>query len=453
MYSVLLYFFICFFEEPIDERTDFVRGEEGERIREWVRAFESTGFSGSVLAAKNGKVVAATGVGFCDLEYCEPVTPSSLFELASISKPITAICVLELVEQEKIRLESPIALYLAEVPASCKAITIKDLLQHTSGVSVSNAENGNVHDSIEKIFSTGPESTPGSRFEYWNQGYAVLSELISRSSGIDYTTFCREEVFGPTGMKSTCFTGDPVPHGAIVTVGKSTFGEPRSALDHPYEAYDLRYRGMGGVVSNVWDLWRLDRALYHESPLNAVSKQRMFQPGKNDYALGWFVQRNKHGHLMQFHSGSVRGFSCVIIRYPESNAFISVLCNSSDAQPLEMARDIEDLLFFRNPDREVPPSPVDKKLRRLLAGRYRASSGAESIIAIEGNVTRISVGGERPNWPSKHGTLGLGKDGKLALYESFSSSELAVTLSDSGSVESFVIDSIEFKRVTESPIE
>ena len=449
MYSGLLCFFLCFFENQIDEHIDFVKGEEGERIGQWVHAFESTGFSGSVLAAKDGKVVAAIGAGYCDLEYCEPITPSSLFELASISKPITSICVLKLVEQAKIRLDCPISSYLDDVPANCRAITVRDLLQHTSGISPTNVEEGSIINTIKKIFSRGPEYTPGSRFEYWNQGYAVLSELISRCSGIDYTEFCRNELFDPAGMKSTCFTGDLLPNGAIVTVGKSIFGEPRSALDHPYGAYDLRYRGMGGVVSNVWDLWRLENVLHGKSMLTDVSKQMMFQPGKNDYALGWFVKQNKHGQLMQYHSGSVRGFSCVLIRYPESKGFITVLCNSSDAQPQEMARDIEDLLFSRKPNRELPPNPVDEKLRRLLAGVYRASSGAESKISIEGNVTRILIGGKHPNWPSMHGTLGLGNDGKLVLYEPNSISEFAVTMTASGTVESFVLDAIEFKRQNE----
>ncbi len=265
------------------------------------------------------------------------------------------------------------------------------MLQHTSGMRYQTSEEVTNEYSIAKFLAQGPQNAPGESFQYWNPGYAILSELIGQSSGIDYVEFCRRNVFEPAGMKSTCFTGDVPPVGVSVTVGESSFGEPRSALAHPYGAFDLRYRGMGGIVSNVWDLWRLECSLNDDSIITPASKETMFKPELNDYALGWLVTSNSHGQLVHFHKGFVRGFNSILIRYPESKGFIVVLCNSSDILASEMCGDIENLLYSRKPGRTLPPSPLDKELRKSLVGVYRDNSGKVATIAINGNVTNMLV--------------------------------------------------------------
>jgi CubicO group peptidase (beta-lactamase class C family) len=307
-------------------------GDVGRRMVEFVRRAESAGFSGAVLAGRGGRVVAAVGIGSADLAGDVPITPSTLFEIGSATKQFTAAAVLRLVQQGKLRLEDSIARYLPGVPEDCRPITVRHLLQHTSGIPGTNSAGaGDDLDQVLPLFLRGgPRHPPGTHWEYWNQGYALLSEIVARAAGDDYTAFCKQELFAPTGMSATRFTGDAAPEGWTVAVGRSQRGQPRSALEHPYGRYGFQYRGMGGVVTTVWDLWRWDRALRGDRVLDANSKSKLFEPGLNDYALGWFVKKDARGRWVQSHGGAVRGFVCELRRYPGQDACLFVLCNRDD---------------------------------------------------------------------------------------------------------------------------
>ncbi len=257
--------------QPVREDRAYSDGEVGRRIAEFVERADSVGFSGAVLAATRGKVVAAVAVGPADLKGKVPNTPNTLFEIGSATKQFTAAAVLRLVEQGRLRLDDSIARHLSSVPESCRSITVQHLLRHTSGIPGTNSEGGG--DDVEKVLPLflrgGPKHRPGTHWEYWNQGYSLASEIIARAAGKDYTAFCKEALFAAAGMTATRFTGDDPPRGLTVAVGRSSVGPPRSALDHPYGSYGFQYRGMGGVVTNVWDLWRWDRALRGERVLGA----------------------------------------------------------------------------------------------------------------------------------------------------------------------------------------
>ena len=109
-------------------------GKVGRRIVEYVKSQEITGFSGAVLAAKNGKVVAAVGVGSSDLAGKSRITSGTLFEIASVTKQFTAAAIMRLVQEGRLKLDDSIAKHLPGVPEDCRAITVRHLLQHTSGI-------------------------------------------------------------------------------------------------------------------------------------------------------------------------------------------------------------------------------------------------------------------------------------------------------------------------------
>ena len=322
-------------------------GEVGRRIVEYVKSSEAAGFSGTVLAARNGKVVAAVGVGSSDLAGESPITPGTLFEIASATKQFTAAAVMRLAQEDRLGLDDSIAKHLLGVPEDCRAITVRHLLQHTSGIPGKNSRgSGEDLGKVLPLFLRGgPRHPPGTHWEYWNQGYALLSEIIARASGERYTDICQRALFAPSGMRVTRFTGDAAPKGTTIAVGRSARGKPRSALEHPYGNYGFQYRGMGGVVTTVWDLWRWDRALRGDAVLGQSAKSELFKPGLRDYALGWFVKKNKRGRRVQFHGGSVRGFVCQIRRYPEQDACLFVLSNRDDIPVGKVANALEGILF------------------------------------------------------------------------------------------------------------
>jgi CubicO group peptidase (beta-lactamase class C family) len=202
-------------------------GELGRRIVKIVRdAHRDAGFTGAVLAADKGKVIAAVAVGKVG---AKPLEVTSLFELASCTKPFTAVAVMKLAEQGKLKLDDSIADHLPGIPENCRAITVRHLLQHTSGIPGTNTNGAGTDLAVvlPTFLEGGPQATPGERHEYWNQGYALLSEVIARASGQSYTAYCREAIFKPCKMESTRFTGERAPPKISVAIGRSTRGASR----------------------------------------------------------------------------------------------------------------------------------------------------------------------------------------------------------------------------------
>jgi CubicO group peptidase (beta-lactamase class C family) len=404
-------------DKPEQQRVS--EGEIGRRIADFAERSESAGFSGAILAARKGKVVAAVGVGSADLEGKIPNTPATLFEIASATKQFTAAAMLRLVQHGRVKLDDSIAVYLPGVPASCKAITVRHLLQHTSGIPGSNSAGGG--DDISKVLPLflrgGPKHPPGTHWEYWNQGYALATEIIARASDKNFTVYCKDDLFAPAGLRATCFTGDRAPDSSVVAIGRSVRGQPRSALDHPYGTYGFQYRGMGGVVTSVWDLWRWDRALQGDSVLGEATKATLFEPGLNNYALGWSVQTDSHGRLVQSHGGGVRGFVCELRRYPNEDGCLFVLSNRDDVPVQTIASAIEALLFGEPLPCKAPPRPLDAALARAIAGKYQDSKGAKLVVENDGKVARIQIHWGPPRGPVTRAVLGVDAQGEIVLYE------------------------------------
>jgi CubicO group peptidase (beta-lactamase class C family) len=425
-------------------------GDTGKRIVELVSRAESAGFSGAVLAANQGRVVAAVGVGSADLDGKVPNTPTTLFEIGSATKQFTAAAVLRLAQQGRLGLDDSIDRYLPGVPEECRTITVRHLLQHTSGIPGTNSEGaGNELERVLPLFLRGgPRHPPGTHWEYWNQGYALLSEIIARAAAKDYTDFCKEALFIPAGMNTTRFTGEGAPRGSTVAMGRSQYGPSRSALEHPYGSYGFQYRGMGGVVTTVWELWRWDRALHDDRVLNSRSKEKLFQPGLNDYALGWFVRKDARGRLVQSHGGAVRGFVCELRRYPGRDACLFVLCNRDDAPVRQVAQALEALLLGDPMPFPEPPRALDAELARALAGHYQEANGTKLAINADGKVTRAVIHWFAPRGPITRAVLGLDDQGKLVLYEWTTATQVQVTRAGEKPVSHVSILGRQFRRVT-----
>ncbi|HEX6960696.1 MAG TPA: serine hydrolase domain-containing protein [Lacipirellula sp.] len=377
-------------------------GDTGKQIVELVRsANRDAGFSGAVLAGRNGKVIAAVAVGESG---GKPLEVTTLFEIGSCTKPFTAVAVMKLVEQGKLALDDSIADHLPGVPENCRAITVRHLLQHTSGIPGTNYQgSGTKLAAVLPLFlDGGPRTKPGERHEYWNQGYALLSEVIARASGKSYTAYVRDEIFKPCKMQSSCFTGDRLPKGAVASIGVSTTGRNRGALEHPYGEYGFQYRGMGGLVTNLVDLWRFDRTLAAEKLLTTESIAEMTRPGPEGYALGWRVTRLDSGRTVHYHSGSVRGFLASIRRDPEDDGCLVVLANSDASAPFDLVQSqCEAVMEGREASVELPKQ-LDPKLIEELAGVYRDEKGRTMTVSREGGLTRALI-----DWhgPKTHGYL------------------------------------------------
>jgi CubicO group peptidase (beta-lactamase class C family) len=424
-------------------------GPKGKQIVSLVREAEvKAGFSGAVLAAENGKLIAAVAVG---KNGKQPLEVTTLFELASCTKPFTAIAVMKLVEEGKLKLDDPIAKYLPGIPEDCQAITIRHLLQHTSGIPGSNSagHGTDLAQVLPTFLEGGPRTPPGERHEYWNQGYALLSEVIARASGKSYVTTMRTEVFKPCQMENSRFTGDRPPRGAKVATGMSTRGEPRTALEHPYGEYGFQYRGMGGLVTNLVDLWKWDRTLAAGKLLTADSIAEMTKPGEQGYALGWRVH-DEDGHTIHEHTGSVRGFLALVRRVPETDSCLFVLANSDDKGPFGIVCQLcKDVLAGREAKLVVPAAP-EGELTDSLLGTYRDEQGRTFTVERDGKQLAAAI-----NWhgPISYGHLNQGEGDELTFDMSGSSNKIAVERGADGTVTALTITDlgspIKFVRVIE----
>ncbi|MEM8882811.1 MAG: serine hydrolase domain-containing protein [Planctomycetota bacterium] len=425
------------------ESKTVAKGEAGQSIVQWIERAEKAGFTGAVLAARDGQVIAAVGAGFAQGRTRN--TPATLFEIASLTKQFTAAAALRLVDEGKLKLDAPMADYLPGIPEDCKAITTRHLLQHTSGIPRSNARGAGTDLAavLPSFLEGGPRHEPGKHWGYWNQGYALVSEIIARAAGEPYTEYCRKALFQPAKLKTTLFTGDAAPEGVTVAIGQSARGRPRSALAHPYGEYGFQYRGMGGVVSSVWDLWRWDRALRGKL-LREESKKQLFQPGLQDYALGWYVL-DKNGRRVHSHGGSVRGFVCQMRRYPDQDACVIVLCNRDDLQPWMYADAVEQMLFGEPLTVKLPTQADDATAKRLVGKYAHGRLGHRLRVWREAGKLRAIL-----NWKQGWvGNLVIGPDeaGTLVAFQGGKAYPVKLGEAEDGQVKSITIHRVQFDRV------
>jgi CubicO group peptidase (beta-lactamase class C family) len=351
-----------------------------------LRRHAASGWSGSVLVARAGEPVFVGGYGFADLEAGRANDGDTLFEVASLTKSFTAVAVVRLAQLEKLALDDALAVHVPGVPAHSRAITLRHLLSHTSGIPRMNARGSGeelTHAMLDYL-GDGPQRDPGARFEYWNGGYALLAGVIEHASGKSYTEFLEAELLTPAGMSASGFTGDANLASERLAVGQAREGRDRRADEHPYGAYDFRYKGMGGLVTSARELFAFDRALAAGLLLDSEHLEELSTPVRDGYALGWWIGRSADGSPRWSHGGSVRGFTCEFRRYPEQDGCVAVLCNTDDVKPWEVADGLEQLLLGRGKPGKNEPGLLPPEEEAACAGTYACSAGRIVVRAAPG---------------------------------------------------------------------
>ena len=298
-------------------------------------------FSGSVLVSRDGEILFTKGYGLANREHNVPNTPDTKFRLGSITKQFTAMAIMILVDQGKIKLDDPIGKYLDDAPKTWDGITIHHLLTHTSGVHSYTSD----PEYIKKM--TTPETVksmiarfkdkpldfkPGDKFSYSNSGYFLLGTIIEKVAGTSYEAFLKQAIFEPLGMNDTGYD-----HPATIIVQRASGYEPdgdrmvnASYLDmaQPYAA--------GSLYSTALDLAKWDRGLAEGKFISKESYARMYTPAKNNYAYGWSVATTS-GRKQIGHGGGINGFVTQIVRFPEQKVCVIVLCNMVTNYPAKVA--------------------------------------------------------------------------------------------------------------------
>lgn len=300
----------------------------------------------SVAVAVNGHLVYAEGFGYADLEERVPARPTTKFRIGSISKTLTAVALMQLVEQRKIDLDAPVQKYVPSFPDKGAKITPRLLAGHLAGIRHYQGEEFLIskhYDSVLdglKIFENDPlVSPPGTAFHYSSYGFDLLSAVIESASGETFLDYMPRHVFAPLGLVDTI-----ADNNRPIISQRSRFYEREkdgSTENGPYVDNSYKWAG-GGFLSTSEDLVRFGSALLHpgflsESSLKALfTSQKTISGKETGYGIGWFVGKSQSGQPVYQHSGGSVGGTSQLIIYPDSRVVVALVTNLSDA-PFKIA--------------------------------------------------------------------------------------------------------------------
>jgi len=332
-------------------------------------SLKSTNAPGAaVLVVQKGKPVFRRGYGVTDLRTLHPIDPITDFRLASFTKQFTAMCIMLLVHDGKMHYDDHLADFFPGFPDYGKSITVRNLLNHTSGLpdyedlltrqypKLPDEQIPQIHDAgvlnlLEQ--QTAGKFPAGSQWEYSNSGYVVLGLIVEKASGKPFGQFLHERIFAPLKMNDTLMyeTGkNEVPHRAY---GHTKEDDGWRETDQSSTSATL---GDGGIYTSIDDLAKWDRALRDHTLLSQAEMQPALTPvgptggpaksadGPVSYGFGWFLDPYK-GHKRRWHAGETMGFRTMIQRFPEDDVSVIILANRTDVNPEQLALKVADLFL------------------------------------------------------------------------------------------------------------
>lgn len=324
---------------------------------------------------RDGRIEYRKAFGFADLEARRPITPDTQFLLASLTKQFTAMAIMILAERHKLQFDDSLAKFCPEFPDYARSITIRNLLNHTAGLTqYQELLVGKIDENYFRSSKSPPAAheftaaealevlsrqqklrfTPGEKFEYSDSAYVVLGQIIERITGERYAEFLKETIFDPLRMQDT------------LVVDERKQQAPRLAL--AYEKRNGRWQdityspensvyGEDGIYSTINDLYKWDQALYTDRLVSHSTLEMAFTPGRtNDgkeiatevfthpssYGFGWFIS-SIHGQKVFEHSGGWSGYATHILRVPGRRVTAIVLTNSSNEDVPDIAWEMAEI--------------------------------------------------------------------------------------------------------------
>ncbi len=306
-------------------------------------ALGTPGLSAAVVVGES--VVWAQGFGLADIEQNVAVRPESVFRIASISKPIAAVAVMQLVERGLVSLEDPIQRFVPSFPRKPQGeIRIRHLLTHTSGIRHYRGNEMNSRESyptVERalaVFKDDPLLfAPGDQYAYSTYGYNLLGGVVEAASGRSFDEYLRFYVFGPAGMTST-FLERPqeIVRWRAHQYVRGTL--PNTWFLAPYVDLSVKWAG-GGMISSTLDLARFDIALNAGRLLRPDTLERMYTSARlnnghiTGYGLGWMVS-GEGDRLRVAHSGGATGGTTFLLREPRTRVASVLLANMDNVPRL-----------------------------------------------------------------------------------------------------------------------
>ena len=384
--------------------------DKAQQIEQLLNKYTEYGqFNGSALVAENGKVIFKKGFGSANMEWNIHNQPDTKFRLGSISKQFTALLIVKLAEEGKIKLDVPITTYLPDYPKeNGDKITIHHLLTHTSGIpnytSAPNffkdkARNTYVPEAFVKTFSSLPlEFTPGEKFNYSNSGYFLLGYIIEKITGKTYEQNLQETIFTPLKMVNSGYD-----HSEVVLKNRAAGYEKegKKIVNAAYIDMSIPYAA-GSLYSTVEDLYLWDQSLYTNKLLSEKSMESLFKPyikaWNGFYGYGWSTYEVPNGNdklTVIEHGGGINGFNTVISRIPKDKNLVVLLNNTGGTVLGEMNTAIRSILYnqpFNQPKKSLALDLLDVYNEKgAVAGTetYKKLKNDPTYAIKEGDMNRV----------------------------------------------------------------
>ena len=333
----------------------------------------------AVLVRKDGRTAFERGYGARELRSFAKIDPQTNFRLASCSKQFTAVSIMLLVRDGKLRYDDTLTDVFPDFPAYGRTITIRNLLNHTSGLPdyeglmaaaekrkgaalwtpTHQIQDAEVLDLLK--LETAGKFAPGTQWSYSNSGYVVLGLVVAKVSGKPFREFLRERIFAPLKMSQTVAYQKGINEVAQRAYGHSNEGNTWKETDQSPTSATL---GDGGIYSSLTDLAKWDEALAQHALLTENEMQPALTPAKLttgaqpkwpansdraegtpvSYGFGWFLDLYRN-HARMWHYGDTVGFHTYILRFPADHLTIIVLCNRTDLNPESLAQQVAELFL------------------------------------------------------------------------------------------------------------
>jgi CubicO group peptidase (beta-lactamase class C family) len=352
----------------------------------------------SIAVIRDGKITKTGAYGMASLELEAPARVDTVYEIGSITKPFTAITAMKLVEDGKVALDDPISKYLSDLPEPWQNVTVRQLLNHTSGIpSYTSAMDftklargvWTPKEILKLVRDKDMDFTPGEKWAYNNSGYFLLGLVIEKASGKSYPEALKATVLEPLGMSLTR------PGGPIPVVKHRAHGHGRGPLGTTSNRDPLQPTAAfsaGFLLSTVEDLAKFDAAIRERKILSTSSYEEMWQPTKlaeksegektQPYGFG-FGLGDRVGHKYIHHGGGTAGFSTMWVRFLDPDLAVIVFTNidggAAEGLAMGIAGLVDPALRLRPEKPEEDKEPESTKAHREVIANLLGNKPVEEF--------------------------------------------------------------------------
>lgn len=391
----------CGQNENVEKFQDSGIKISGKKIADILSFFPDKEPGGVFLVTQNGKTIASAALGKSNLELDEDMKMENVFNIASVTKPFTAVALFTLIEKGKITLDDKVSKFVPDFPKEGEDITVGHLLSHSSGMEYKNDEDqrdtfkksimmkrDNDSISVVEYFTKKKfDAKPGNKHDYNNVAYQLLGYIIEQISGKPYEEYLKETFFEPLNMNNTLLEST-----TKVIKNRATGYDSFNGNDYKIRktgSDDSYFYSAGGLMSTLEDLSIWYEALMDYKIISKSNVEKLITPikyndgtyGANGYGV---FTGNLNGHNFIHHDGLGWGYGSMVLYIPESKIFIAHLRNcgyckydigSSYSAPIRIAATLLDSEYLKDYE--------DKTPFKKYIGTYSSTLSQEDKVIIE----------------------------------------------------------------------